>query len=159
MNFLESLAETPVAEWVLYTDYGYYITLSGHAVGMAVVVGMVYMLAARTLGYAQGVPLRIFDKMVTIAWLGFALNAVTGLMLVMSNAVSLFQNPSFIIKLILIGLGGIVATFLWRNLRADPEVMEGTVAASAQARILAVASILLWTAAIVTGRLIAYTAN
>jgi hypothetical protein len=159
MNFLESLGESPVAEWILYTDYGFYITLAGHAVGMAVVVGMVYMLAARTLGFAQGVPLRIFDKMVTIAWLGFALNAITGVMLFTANGVNLVQNPSFIVKLILIAIGGVVASLQWRNLNANPEVMEGSVAASSQARIMAVASLVLWTGAIVAGRIIGYTAN
>jgi hypothetical protein len=159
VNFLESLSESPIAEWVLYSDYGFYITLSGHAVGMAVVVGMVYTLALRTLGFAKDVPLRIFDKMVTIAWLGFALNAITGVMLFTANGVNLMQNVSFIAKIIMIALGGVVASFLWRNLNANPEVMEGNVGASTQARIMAVASLVLWTGAIAAGRIIGYTNN
>jgi len=157
MNFLASLQDTAISEWILYSDYGYYTVLSAHSIGMALVVGVVFMLTARTLGFASSVPIGIFDRLITVAWLGFILNLVTGIMVFMTNAVYLIEHVTFLIKMALIVFGGVTVWFLWRTLSIEPGVIDGSVAPSSKAKIVAIATTVFWLAAIVAGRLIAYT--
>ena len=158
MTFLASLPENPIGAWVLSSDYGYYICLVGHAVGMAVVVGAVLMLCLKVLGFSKEQPLLQFEPLFVIAWAGFMLNAVTGLALFMANAPNLAKNPPFLIKISFIAFGGLCLWALWRGLMAERAVVvEAGGPASIRIKALAAATMALWLIAIMAGRLIAYT--
>ncbi len=157
MNFLEGLQQTVMARWVLESDYGFYILLAGHAVGMAVVAGAMFMLAIRVLGYGKDEPMAVFDRLYPVAWWGFALNALTGTILFAANGIHLFQNLAFVLKLVMIALGGVAVFALARGVRQDQAFFEGRASASLRSKVLAVATLGLWTGAIIAGRVIGYT--
>ncbi len=158
MNCLTSLQENPIGSWVLSSDYGYYICLVGHAVGMAVVVGAVMMLCIRVLGFSKDQPLLQFEPLFAIAWAGFLLNAATGLALFMANGPNLAKNPPFLIKIGFILFGGLSLWALWRRLITERAVViDANGPASVQAKTLAAATMAFWIVAIMAGRLIAYT--
>ena len=157
MGFLEWLKATPLSEWVSGSDYGFYIVLAGHAVGMAVVTGTMFMVALRVLGYSRSVPLRVFDRLFTIAWVGFALNFVTGLALFTANGEHLVGNTAFQIKIGMLAVGGVAVYLTWRAVEADPAVIDGDGVAKMSTRVLAAATLFCWITAIVAGRIIGYT--
>ena len=158
MEFLNWLGASPVAHWVSDNMEVYYSLLAGHAIGMGVVVGFVYMLAARVLGFGLDIPLTVFDRLYHLTWAAFGLNFATGLFLFSANPRNLLANPPFILKLSFIALGGVGLWALSRSLQAEPvAVSAGGTTASARSRTLALVTLLLWTAAIVSGRIIAYT--
>ena len=157
MSFLETLQASPIAEWVRDSDYGYYIVLAGHAVGMGVVAGAMLMLALRVYGFARTSSILIFDRLFSIAWLGFVLNAITGVVLFTSNAERLVTNAAFLIKLGLIVVGGFAGWALWRAVQAELTEFEAAGVGSSRLKALAALTALLWTAAIVAGRIIGYT--
>jgi hypothetical protein len=158
MEFLNWLGTSPLAHWVSENMLVYYSLLAGHAIGMGVVVGFVYMLSARVLGFGADIPLTIFDRLYHLIWAAFGLNFATGVMLFSANPRNLLENPPFLLKLSFIALGGVALWALSRSLQAEPlPVSAGLTGASARSRVWALATILLWTAAIVSGRIIAYT--
>ena len=158
MNFLTSLQENPIGAWVLSSDYGYYICLVGHAIGMGVVVGAVLMLCIKVLGFSKEQPLLAFEPLFRVAWAGFILNAATGLALFMANAPNLAKNPPFLIKISFIALGGVFIGLLWRRLMEERAVVIDTGGqASSPAKALAAFTLAFWLLAIMAGRLIAYT--
>ena len=158
MEFLNWLGDSPLAHWVSENMLVYYSLLAGHAIGMGVVVGFVYMLSARVLGFGLDIPLTIFDRLYHLTWAAFGLNFATGLLLFSANPRNLLENPPFLLKLTFIALGGIALWALSRSLQAEPlPVSAGGTVASARSRAWALATILVWTAAIVSGRIIAYT--
>lgn len=158
MNFLESLQSTPVGDWVLASDYGYYLMLVGHAIGMAVVVGVTVVLCIRVLGFAKEQPLLQLEGLFRVAWAGFALNAATGIALFMANGPNLVKNPPFLIKISCILLGGLCIQLLWRQLMMERAVVvEANGAASVRAKLFACITLGCWLMAIMAGRLIAYT--
>jgi hypothetical protein len=160
MNFLATLENTPLSVWVQTSDYGYYLLLVGHAIGMGVVVGTVIVLCIRTLGFAKDWPFAQFKTLFRFAWAGFALNALTGLALFMANGRNLAQNPPFLIKISFIVLGGLCILFLWRRLARDGVVLaDDGRTPSAGARAMACATLSCWLIAIMAGRLIAYTVS
>ena len=157
MGFLIWLEGLATSAWIQQSVWAYPILLCLHAVGMAVVVGVVLMLSLRvTTGWPKGLSVASFSGLLNLAWAGFVVNAVSGLLIFMSNASNLAANWTFQLKLILIVAGGLSVWFLWRTnaaVRDDPGggVITGT------ARLAAVVAAIFWIGAIVSGRFIAYT--
>lgn len=156
MGFLQWLETSALGLWIRESDWGYPIILNGHAVGMAMVVGIVLMLSIRVIGYSKGMSLTAFDKLIAVAWLGFALNATTGTLLFIGKGRQFITNPAFLIKILLIACGGLSVWLLMRTLdESRALVAEGEVPGKAKA----IAGILIafWLGAIIAGRLIGYT--
>ena len=157
MAFLAALEASPLGVWVVESVWLHPIMLCFHALGMAVVVGIVLVLDLRVLGYAKGLSVARFERLLSIAWAGFAVNAVSGLVIFAGNATRLIGNWTFLLKMALIVLGGLSVWALWRMLKAEPEQMGPDGVASVRAKALALASLIFWIGAIVAGRYIAYT--
>jgi len=161
LDFLAWLQALPISEWVQSSDYGFPLLLAAHSIGLAGVVGILLVLDLRVLGVAQGIPIAALSRLLPLAWLGFWVNALSGLLLFMANATRLISNWAFILKMSAVLLGGIVSWLLWRSL-VDRQGSESSHAAGVtytvtrRARITAVLSLLAWFAAIVFGRVIAY---
>jgi len=123
-----------------------------HSVGMGLSAGSAFILGMRLVGVGRPLPvssLRIFPK---IFWAGFFLNLVTGSILFAAHATSTGYIPMYYLKLALIAVGVVLSipirTFV------DGDASDGTV--PSRVRGLATLSLLVWTAVITTGRLIAY---
>ena len=161
MNFLDWLQALPISEWVQSSDYGFPLLLAAHSIGLAGVVGIMLVLDLRVLGVAPGIPIAALSRLLPLAWWGFWINALSGVLLFMANATRLVSNWAFILKMSAVLLGGIVSWLLWRSLvdRHDSEsgrAARVTYTVTRRARITAVLSLLTWFAAIVFGRVIAY---
>ena len=95
MGFLTWLQETEFAQFLASDPYAYPVLLCFHAMGMATVVGLVWVMSARVLGYPKGLTLETFHRMSTIALWGFAVNAVSGVGLVFNNPGKWLVDPVF----------------------------------------------------------------
>lgn len=157
MEFLDWLSRSPLGAWVVENQLVYYGLLSCHAIGMSIVVGIVFMLGVRVLGFGRAVPYATFEQLYRLAWAGFGLNFLTGLLLFAANGRHLVENPPFLLKLTFIALGGLALWSLARTLQAEPQGTSGGGRASTRAKTIAVIMVALWTAAILCGRIIAYT--
>ena len=155
MGFFTWLQETALATWVQESTWGYPIVLSSHAVGMAIVAGTLIMVDLRILGFAPSLNISSFDRVFTVIWIGFFINFVSGLALFTADAVAFITTPVFLIKLACILVGGILAWALVKMLFGDDH-SKSNIKISTQAKITAAISILLWTGAIIAGRLTAY---
>jgi hypothetical protein len=162
MELLAWLEETDFSVWLRESDWGHPIVLCFHAVGMGLVVGVSFMFCARVLGYSKDFPLAGFDRLFGIAWFGFAMNAVSGVLLFVGEPRRLLATPAFLIKMVLIVLAGLSLWVLAQALYGGegggvPAVARGPAVVTPLARIAAVFPIVLWLGAIVAGRLIGYT--
>ncbi len=169
---LEWLEALPISEWIATSDMGYPLLLSVHSMGMAIVVGIMVMLDVRLLGSAKVIPIGMFERLVPLAWGGFTLNVVSGVLLFMSMAPRLAINWPFLSKLATILVAGLISWLLWKSIRQDAggrpldemvgvasvgeAAREELLAVSKRTRCLALLSIAAWALAILFGRLIAY---
>ena len=156
MDFLIWLEDSTVGIWVAKSIWGYPVVLSSHAVGMAIVVGTVMMINFRILGFARNVPITLFANLSVIAWIGVALNFLSGLALFSGDPTKFFYHPVFWIKISLITFG---ALSVWLALRIIGGITRSTkdmLEAPVKAKVLAGISAVFWPAAIIAGRLIAY---
>jgi hypothetical protein len=157
MEFLRWLEKEPLGAWVRESEWGYPIVLCAHAVGMAIVVGCILMINARVLGYGRSIAIMQLSGLVNVAWIGFAINAVSGLLLYFGNARRLTETTAFQVKAVLLVLGGAMVWLLWRRLKAEP--VEASADASNRLKLIAALSTLAWIGVILAGRTIGYTIN
>jgi hypothetical protein len=125
-----------------------------HTVGLAFFVGSNVAWDLRLLGFVVGIPLRPLQRYFLVMWVGFWVNAVSGVLLLIAYPTKALTNPLFYVKLTLIGIGIGVALRMRREVRrAD----DGETAVPSQVRTLAAASLACWIAVIFAGRFLAYT--
>jgi hypothetical protein len=159
MPIFESLEASGLGVWVRESYFGYPIVLTAHSVGMGVVVGIMMILGVRVLGYARGIPLAAFDLLFTVAWVGFIVNAVSGVLLFLGNATKLAENVPFLLKLVLIVAGGISVWVLWRTIGPSSDGLTADGVGTSRAKSIAVATMVFWLGAVLAGRLIGYTVS
>ena len=154
-EFLTKLQDSDFGVWVSSapTLLAYPTILMLHTVGLAMVVGPAWVLDVRLLGFVARVPVEMLRGAFRIMWIGFFINATTGIALFISEADDKGLKWIFWVKLLSIALALVVTTRLRRA------VFDGGVApdvAPPRARTLAKASLVLWMMAITAGRLMAY---
>jgi hypothetical protein len=126
-----------------------------HTICMGFLAGTSSAIDLRILGAASGIPLDSLRPFYRLMWLAFAVNAATGVLMVIGYPTKQLTNPLFYIKLFLVALG------VWLVYRIGTEVLRaaesGQKAITARAKWLAVASLAGWVSLIVAGRLLEYT--
>ena len=155
--FLRSLEETSFSTWIRESNsiFAYYFILLFHTVGLAFLVGANVIVDLRILGVPARLPLPPLKRFFSIMWLGFTVNVITGIMLVIAYPTKALTNPVFYVKLTCIALAVIVMHKIHARVFGDSSLTEALM--EAKGRVLAKWSLALWVAAITAGRLLAYT--
>src|SRR5690606_8602073 len=156
MGFLTWLESTGYSEWILVSSVGWPLMLTIHALGLAIIVGVVFSLNLRLLGMYDGIPLTSVREMLNIAWIGIAMNVVTGLSIFMTRATMYVVSVPFLIKITFIVLGIANLVYMQKVLRREAANWQQAGAVPTLGIALAGSSLLFWIVAVVTGRLIAY---
>lgn len=154
MEMLAALEATAFSTWLRESPsiWAYPLILTLHTAGLAVLVGPSWALDLRLLGFAPAIPLRALERAFPIMWVGFWINGISGLLLFAADATTKGATLLFVTKLGLIAIAVVNIVAIRRVVyRPDAEPSTGPTA-----RTLAVASILLWIAAIGAGRWMAY---
>ena len=126
-----------------------------HTLGMSVVAGGAAIINFALLGlWPSTAPIRPLERFYPLVWTGFWLNLVTGVSIFMKDASVYSRNPDFFVKLFFVICGVILLAVMRRRVFRDPQLDIAPVPRAA--KVLAFVSLLMWFAAIVTGRLIAY---
>jgi hypothetical protein len=146
------LEGTALATWTRESPsiWAYPTILTLHTVGLGVVVGASAVIDFRLLGFAPRIKLPTLSPLFRFMLWAFLLNAVTGLMLFMSEATTKSAQPIFYAKLTLIALA------LWNTAAIRRAILRHGDRAVPGQKSLALISLILWTGAITAGRLMAY---
>jgi hypothetical protein len=156
MDLLRSLEQSGFSTWVRESPsvLAFPTVLLLHTIGMGLVVGINAGIDLRILGFAPALPLAPLERFFPILWIGFWINAVTGVVLVVQDATTKLTNPDFYLKMIFIALAVINLQMLRKRVFRDPHLDKAPLATNI--KILAVTSLILWLGAITSGRLLAY---
>lgn len=151
------LEGTALAAWVRESPslWAYPTVLTLHTVGLGIVVGAGAVIDLRLLGYGRKLRLGALSALFpTMAW-AFALNALTGVLLFIADATVKSGQWIFYLKLALI-FAALWVTFATRRIILDSSDSSPEDVVPAHGARLAVASLVLWAAAIAAGRFMAY---
>ena len=156
MKFLVFLEQLEFSQWVkdAPTIWAFPTILFVHTFGMAIVAGGSAMLDLIVLGFWPAVPMKPFTRMFPVLFTGFAINAVTGTMMLMADATTKLTTIDFYIKMVLVFAGLYVLIQMRRQIFDNPQVDQTPLPRSA--KVLAWASLACWFGAITAGRLLAY---
>lgn len=151
--FLIWLETSALSVWVRESPsvFAFPTILSFHTLGMGIVAGLSAAIDLRVLGFAPRVSLAHTERYYPLLWFGFWLNAASGVVLLVGYPTKALTNPVFWGKLVCVALGVVVQTVIRRRVLNEGEPMP------ASGRWLAAASLILWAAAITSGRFLAYT--
>jgi hypothetical protein len=130
-----------------------------HVIGLALVFGTIAVIDLRLLGVASRE--RSFQRMASDilkwTWAAFAVTALTGALMFITNAAVYFHNTSFRVKMLLLVLAGL--NMLVFELTAGRTIRQWDEAPSAPpiGKAVATLSLVLWIAVIFAGRIIGFT--
>ena len=153
MAWLES---TALAEWVRTSLVGYPFVLTVHSVGMAIMVGLVTVINLRLVGRFERIPYASLDGLLKVAWYGLVINALSGAAIFTSQAVAYITSPTYLLKMVMVVGGAIIAWKMQPILRREAAGWDGGSVVPSSMQTLAKASLAMWLIAIITGRFTAY---
>ncbi len=155
MEWLAAIEQSAVATWVRESGsiWAYPTILTLHTLGLGILVGANAALDLRLLGWGRRIPLADLEGLFRAMWAGFAVNAITGVLLFAADATTKSVQWIFYVKLACIVLAVITMTRL-KAVVFGPGPEHGAI--TPRSTRLALASLVLWTAAITAGRFMAY---
>ena len=152
---LQFFKELPLGTLVRDSSWLYTFFLCWHFVGFSLLFGGLLVIDLRVLGFAKRIPLDMALKFLPFVFIGFFINAFTGVAFFAFQPFALWVNFAFRTKIILIALAGLNALFFTlveeKKLKALAETGGSP---DALMKFSAAASLLLWVLVIVAGRLI-----
>jgi hypothetical protein len=145
--FLDTVERSGISTWIRESEsaYAYYFVLVIHNIGLALLVGTCGVLGARLLGFVPELPLAPLRRFFRFIWIGFWLNVVSGVFLLIAYPTKALTNPIFYVKLALVAVG----VLLLRRIERDADVKPSTAAWMLAA----------WFGVLTAGRALAYTAR
>ena len=156
-TIFRAIEETGLSVWIRESDsyFSFWLILSVHAIGMGILVGASVLIGLRILGLAPDLPLAPLKRFYRFIWVGFWIQAASGLLLLIAYPTKSLTNPLFYLKLTLIGLALVSMQMLRNRVFTDPSLNEATM--MTRGRIFAIWALVFWVGAVTAGRLLAYT--
>ena len=165
--------------------WAYPLVLTLHTTGMGILVGFNWALDLRLLGVARQIPVLAMEKFFKVMWIGFWVNLITGILLLAADATTKMTSWVFGVKMFFIVLAMIVLVKMHKTVFVNPAQVRQSIAAggsavqasraglqtaavldqavageaqlvTANAKLLAILSLVFWTFSITAGRLMAY---
>jgi len=129
-----------------------------HLLGMAVLVGSIAVFDLRLLGWMwrRDRVTELAKGLLPWSWAGFAVQVVTGALLFSSEAVKVYANPAFRLKMILIFLAGLHALVFHWSVYGDVASWDESEVLPAGAKVAGFVSLLLWVGIVAAGRFIGF---
>jgi hypothetical protein len=157
-QFSHWLAGTPGSIALHESLYMYTLIESAHVLTLCVFVGMSLMLDLRLLGITlrRITVSEVAAKLLPWMTAGFAVMVVTGILLLYANPVRFYHSIWFRMKLVMLVLAGLNAWFFHSGIWQRVGEWDHDVIPPRRARAAGAASLVLWAAIVVAGRMIAY---
>jgi hypothetical protein len=161
VDWAQSIQDTPFGTALAESPVAFPVIEGLHLIGLSISVGLLFLVDLRLLGWLLvDVPAtRVLRALRPWSLAGFALVFVTGGLLFWAEAATLVASPAFPFKLLFIALAGANAAYFEVVIARRPSLELGGVAPPRAARAAGAASLLLWSAVIVCGRLIPYVTH
>lgn len=158
LGFCQWLDNTQVSVAVRQSHWLFQAFDTIHTLGIVLVAGTVIVVDLRLLGFGlRGVRVsEIMSRAAPLTRWGFAVMFLSGLFLFSSEAVKMYYNPAFRIKLLALVLVGLNAIVFHGSVCGSASSWDDARGTPLGARVAGFLSLLFWIAIIAAGRAIAY---
>lgn len=152
---LDRLQNSALALWIAHAAWAFPVLLVLHAIGLAVGIGVFFVVSLRLLGAAPQIPLPVLQVFMPVAWLALVVTLLSGVLMFMSEAVPCYHSIAFRSKILSTVFGIAVMRLTEKRWLAVPQDRPGALT-SRLAIAAAALSLVCWVTAIAAGRLLAY---
>jgi hypothetical protein len=158
LNFCHWLERTPGAVAIRENMWMFGGLISIHVLSLGVFFGTIAILDLRLLGRAmRTTPISdLVDRSLPWTRASFTLMALSGALLLWSEAVKCYTSTSFRIKMALIFLAGFNILVFHRRTYRTVTAWDQTVVLPARVRLAGLLSLLLWIGVLTAGRAVGY---
>jgi len=164
---LESAVVDGCCQWVAATPLGvrlresanlFSIVETTHVLGIVGTAGLVTIIDLRLLGVLlpQSPAQDVLRSLVRIAWYGFALMLISGLLLFCAEAADLCRNRAFALKMVLLVALGLNQWIFQVTVYPGIVARDPSLSLRRRAQAAALLSLILWAGVVALGRAIAY---
>ena len=155
---LASLESSSLAVAIRTTMAAFALIESAHVLGLTLVFGTILIIDLRLLGLAwTRRPFSLIaDEVLRWTWIAFAISAVTGALMFITNAAAYYQNWYFRAKMLLLVVAGVNMVFFEITDRRRVISWDRERSAPLAGRIVATLSLAIWIGVIFLGRWVAY---
>jgi hypothetical protein len=151
-----TLEQPSTVRTLMEMTWSWSIAESIHFIGLCLLIGAIGSFDLRLLGVARRVPIAAMHRLIPWGLLGFGLNALTGVLFVMTYPDQYLYNPSFHFKVLFLTIGGLNASAFYLTQAGTVLGPEAAADAPARAKVIAAISLSAWVAVIVCGRLLTF---
>ena len=146
---------SPVAT-LMRTHWAWPIAESLHFLGLCLLAGAIGSFDLRLLGVARRVPIAAVHRLIPWGILGFAINASTGLLFLLTEPDQYIYNPSFHFKVLALGIAGANAGLFYLSSFRQVFGPAAELDAPRRAKVIALVSLCAWMTVIVCGRMLTF---
>jgi hypothetical protein len=147
-----------IEDWVYEYPGTWPAMEAAHFMGMAVLFGVLILIAARMFGLARNAAYASFHRLLPLAVFGFMINVTTGMLFFISNSGRYTaMTNTFYPKMTLIVIGGLAV--LYFTIYDRPWALKPGDDAPLLSKAVAAAMVLLWTGVLIYGRWLPYGAG
>jgi hypothetical protein len=140
---------------MLISKYWWAFMMDLHFIGLALIIGTAGVLNLRILGFAKGVPITAFHRLVPWGLAGFGINVLTGVLAFIGMPAYYTFDIAFWLKILAVLILGVnVAVFYLTGAFESVEGLGPGEDAPLFAKCIAATSLVLWFAVITLGRYI-----
>ncbi len=152
---LDWIANTDYATWVRQS-WGWALALTFHAFGTAIVVGLIFIITLRLLGFFRSIPYTSLNRLLPVIWIGFFVQVLSGATLWASKPARYLADGMFQWKFTFVVFAAVVTLFFHQMLNRETPNWQASGAVSVRGTRFVLLTALLWAAVLVAGRLTAY---
>lgn len=156
---LEWLQRTSLAVNIRDSLFAFPLIESTHVIGLTLVFGTIAIIDLRLLGLAStNRPFqRLAADILKWTWAAFAVSAVTGSLMFITNASVYYHNAYFRAKIALLFLAALNMLVFELTTRRTVAQWDRDASPPPLGRAIAAASLVIWICVIITGRMIGFT--
>ncbi len=154
---LEYLENTQFSEWARGESlWGWPFALTVHALGTAVVIGFIFIIGLRLLGFFRTIPFTSLTRLFPVVWVAVVFQFLSGFTLWMTKPSKYLSDWAFIIKFSLVCTGLVVTWYYFKTMRRETPEWEAKGVVSPRGYKFVAATVFWWASVLVAGRLTAY---
>jgi hypothetical protein len=153
---LELLGNSQFSALVRSELWGWPLALTIHVLGTALVVGFVFIVGLRLLGFFKMFPYTSLSRLFPVIWVALAIQYLSGFTLWMTKPTQYVADGGFMLKVSLVVVGTILTMFFYRTIKREAPTWEAKGGVSPRGIKFVAATLLVWGGALVASRLTAY---
>ena len=153
---LAGLENSQFAIWVRGELWGWPLVLSVHALGTAVVIGFIFIINLRLLGFFETIPYASLKRLFPVVWAALVLQFLSGFALWITKPTRYVADVAFLLKFSSVIIGIVLTSYLYGIIKREAASWDTAGAVSSRGGKLAAPALLIWCVVVIASRLTAY---